>query len=272
MKRQPPHVQHHVRALVRTQSRAGCVPLRDWPPLMLQRSLWRRWRGVFDRIVANSAATKRQLQEAGIEVAEVIWPGVPVLPLSRPLAAEPTVAFAGRLVREKGVDVLLHAFSDVVKQLPAARLILVGDGPERSALGQQVRSLGLAERVEMTGQQSPEETQRRLAGAWVQTVPSRWLEPFGMVAAEAMMRGAAVVASDAGGLPEIVQDGRTGLLVPPGDAGSLAAALVRLLQDAGEADRMGREGRAVAVARFGIEAHVDRFVETYRAVCGAGAS
>ena len=252
--------------------RTRCVPLRDWPPLMLQRTLWQRWRGVFDRIVANSAATERQLREAGIEVAEVIWPGVPRLPLSRPFSVEPTAVFAGRLVREKGVDVLLSAFADVAKRLPAARLVLVGDGPERPVLEKQVRDLGIAERVEVTGRLSPEETQGRLAGAWIQAVPSRWPEPFGMVATEAMMRGAAVVASDIGGLPEIVEHGRTGLLVPPGDARACAAALLRLLQDREEADRMGHEGRALAVAKFGIEAHVDRFVETYRAVCSGRAS
>jgi glycosyltransferase involved in cell wall biosynthesis len=182
------------------------------------------------------------------------------------------VAFAGRLVREKGVDVLLSAFADVAKRLPAARLVLVGDGPERPVLEKQVRDLGIAERVEVTGRLSPEETQGRLAGAWIQAVPSRWPEPFGMVATEAMMRGAAVVASDIGGLPEIVEHGRTGLLVPPGDARAFAAALLRLLQDREEADRMGHEGRALAVAKFGIEAHVDRFVETYRAVCSGRAS
>ena len=252
--------------------RARCLPWRDWPPLMLQRALWRRWRSAFDRTVANSVATERQLKEEGFDVAEVIWPGVPVLPLGRPLAPVPTVTFAGRLVREKGVDVLLSAFSEVVKRLPSARLLLVGDGPERSALGQQVRGLGLAHRVEMTGHLPPEDTQRRLAGTWVQAVPSRWPEPFGMVATEAMMRGTAVVASNTGGLPEIVQHGRTGLLVPPGDAESLAAALLRLLQDPLESDRMGREARAIAVGTFGVEAHVDRFIESYRAICGTGAS
>jgi glycosyltransferase involved in cell wall biosynthesis len=251
--------------------RTGCLPRRDWAPLMFQRVLWRRWRGAFDRVVANSVATEQQLREGGFEVAEVIRPGVPVLPLGRPLAPVPTVAFAGRLVFEKGVDVLLAAFSEVVRRLPSARLVLVGDGPERSAIGQQVRSQGLAQQVEMTGQLSAEDTQRRLVGAWVQAVPSRWPEPFGMVAAEAMMRGTAVVASATGGLPEVVQHERTGLLVPPGDEGSLTAALLRLLQDPLESDRMGREGREIAVATFGVEAQVDRFLGTYRATCGAGA-
>lgn len=248
--------------------RARCVPWRDWPPLMLQRALWRRWRGALDRIVANSTETERRLREEGFEVAEVIWPGVPVLPLGRPLVPAPTVAFAGRLVPEKGADLLLAAFAGVAARLPSARLVLVGDGPERSALGQQVRRLGLADRVEMTGMLPPEETQRRLAGAWVQAVPSRWSEPFGMVATEAMMRGTAVVASDTGGLPEIVEHGRTGLLVPPGDAERLAAALLGLLQDPGKADRMGRDGRERAVAKFSVEAHIDRFIATYRAVVG----
>ncbi|UCF68246.1 MAG: glycosyltransferase, partial [Acidobacteriota bacterium] len=202
----------------------GCLPWRDWLPLMLQMRLWQRWRNAFDVIGANSAATKQRLQESCIDATKVLWPGVPVEPLSRPLSPEPTAVFAGRLVREKGVDVLARAFSDVARQVPAARLVLAGDGPERSAIQEQIRRLGLTEQVTMPGQLAREPLQRAFAGAWVQAVPSRWAEPFGMVAAEAMMRGTPVVASDAGGLREIVWEGRTGFLVPPGDAPGLAEA------------------------------------------------
>jgi glycosyltransferase involved in cell wall biosynthesis len=235
---------------------------------MGQMRLWHRWRGAFDVITANSAATKQCLLEAGVEATEVIWPGVPVQPLGRPLAPEPTVAFAGRLVREKGVDVLIRAFSEVVRHVPTARLVLAGDGPERGSLLEQVRDLGLTGWVKMVGHLPHEETQSLFAGAWVQAVPSRWSEPFGMVAAEAMMRGTAVVATAAGGLREIVRDGRTGFLVPPGDAQALVGALLRLLQAREVADTMGREGREIAVATLGVEAHVDRFVALYRNLGG----
>ena len=159
----------------------------------------------------------------------------------------------------------------MVRQVPDARLILAGEGPELPALQERIRRLGLERNVLMTGHLPYEEIGRVFAGAWVQVVPSRWPEPFGMVAPEAMMRGVAVVASDLGGLREIVRDGRTGYLVPPGDAARLAASLLELLQNRELADRMGRDARDVAVATFGIEAHVDRFLELYRTLSQDGA-
>lgn len=251
--------------------REGCLPLRDWLPLMLQMMLWGRWRSAFDLIIANSQATREVLEESGHEVDDVVWPGVPVEPLSRPLASDPTAVFAGRMVHEKGVDLLIDGFSSVVRQVPDARLILAGEGPELPALQERIRRLGLERNVLMTGHLPYEEIGRVFAGAWVQVVPSRWPEPFGMVAPEAMMRGVAVVASELGGLREIVRDGRTGYLVPPGDAARLAASLLELLQNRELADRMGRDARDVAVATFGIEAHVDRFLELYRTLSQDGA-
>jgi glycosyltransferase involved in cell wall biosynthesis len=250
--------------------RRRCVPLWDWIPLMGQMRTWHRRRGAFRAVVANSDATREILREGGIETTEVIRPGIARQPLARPLSERPTVVFAGRLVREKGADVLLRAFVAVAREIPSARLVLAGDGPERSELERAIRDLGLTERVTLAGALSFEAVQESFRGAWVQAVPSRWPEPFGMVAAEAMMRGTAVVASDSGGLREIVREGGTGFLVPPGDDEALAPALLRLLRDPGLADRMGREGRETASTRFGIDAHVDRFLALYERL-GSGA-
>ena len=102
-----------------------------------------------------------------------------------------------------------------------------------------------------------------LARAWVQAVPSLWEEPFGLVAAEAMMRGTAVVATCTGGLSEQVRPGETGLLVPAGDADALAAALLRILKDRSLAEDMGARGRDVALSQFRQELVVDRFEQLY---------
>jgi glycosyltransferase involved in cell wall biosynthesis len=241
----------------------GCLPAQDWPLLMLQMALWRRWRPVFDRIVANSHWTGRRLEEDGLPVDEVVWNGVPVVPPRAALAPVPTLAFAGRLAPEKGLDVLLRAFARVRERLPAARLVIAGDGPGRDALAQRLSALGQEGHVERLGHRPRAELDARLGSAWVQAVPSIWEEPFGLVAPEAMMRGVAVVASDAGGLAEIVEDGRTGRLVRRGDADALAAALLGILSDRELAERMGRAGRERALAHFDEERYVDRFVEIY---------
>jgi len=241
-----------------------CLPLRDWLPLMLQMKLWRHWRSAFDLIVANSEAVKRRLVAEGIKPVEVVWNGVPIRPARPPLSSPPTVAFAGRLVREKGTDVLVRAFAKVVIQIPEARLLLAGDGPERERLKRLIADLGLSSSVSMLGRLSQSEVERRTAVAWVQAVPSRWAEPFGLVAAEAMMRGTAVVASASGGLTEIVRDGQTGFLIRPGDAHALAETLLALLPDRELAEQMGWAGRETAMAHFSEATFVDRFVQLYQ--------
>ncbi len=243
--------------------RNRCLTARSWPPLILQVRLWRRWRDAFDLLVANSRAVAARLAAEGIAPVETVWNGVPARPPRPPPAGPPTVAYAGRLAREKGVDVLLRAFAQVARQAPEARLILAGAGPAEPDLRRLIAELDFAARVELTGQLSRPELERRFAGAWVQAVPSLWAEPFGIVAAEGLMRGTAVVASDSGGLAEIVRHGETGLLVPPGDVDALAATLLAPLRDRALAERWGRTGREVALRHFNADTYVDRIVELY---------
>ena len=248
-----------------------CLPLYKWFPLMFQMRLWRHWRGVFTRIVANSEAVKRRLLGEGFEAVEVIPNGVPIRPIGPPPSQPPTIVFAGRLVREKGADILLEAFAKVRRQIPHARLLLAGEGPEREALNRLIASRQLSASVSMLGHLSQSEMERHFEGAWVQAVPSRWEEPFGLVAVEAMMRGTAVVASRTGGLAEIVEDRRSGLLVPPSDVEALAGALLGLLQNPDRAEQMGRAGREAALARFSQSTYVERFIRLYQTLRDGGA-
>lgn len=243
--------------------RHRCLSVWDWLPLMLQMKLWQHWRDVFDLIVANSDAVKQQLMAAGIDPIEVVWNGVPVRPARPVLTSVPTVAFAGRLVAEKGVDILLAAFARVVQHIPDAQLLIAGEGEERDRILDLIQTFNLDQNVTLLGQVSRLELEQHFAGAWVQVVPSRWAEPFGIVAAEAMMRGTSVIASRAGGLAEIVQPGRTGFLVPPSEVEPLTEALLRVLQNQELAEQMGQAGREIALSRFSEAAFVDRFVELY---------
>jgi glycosyltransferase involved in cell wall biosynthesis len=249
-----------------------CLPWWDWLPLMLQTKLWQRWRNSFDLVTAPSEAVKQQLLAAGITPVEIVWHGTPAEPQRPPLSLPPLVACAARLVKEKGVAVLLQAFALVVAQIPTARLLLLGDGVERAALQQQIFDLNLADNVFMPGLISRVEMEILFATAWVQVVPSLWAEPFGTVVIEAMMRGTAVIVSAAGGLAEIVQNEATGLVVPPGNAEALARAMMRLLQDRELAEQMGTTGRAVAEAQYSQDIYVDRFLELYHTICLSGVS
>ena len=244
--------------------RNGCVPLRDWAPLRFQLWLWRKWRHAFTRIVANSYAVQASLMAEGIEPVEVIHNGVIVEPIARVLASKPVAVFAGRLVAEKGVDVLLRAFAIVTRSLPEARLIIAGDGPKRTELLDLTEELEITARVTFLGHVAKREMDETFAQAWVQVVPSRWAEPFGLVAVEAMMRKTAVIASATGGLCEIVEDGATGFLVPPNDPGKLAEKLTDVLGDRAKAEAMGKSGRKRAETRFSLARQCEQFTALYR--------
>jgi glycosyltransferase involved in cell wall biosynthesis len=240
-----------------------CLPFRAMLPQMLRMTLWRRWRNAFDLIVANSEAVRRHFLAEFAKPVEVVLNGIPVRPSRPPLSFPPTVAFAGRLIREKGVEVLVRAFLNVVKELPDARLLLAGEGPEKNRLKKLIAALKLSQTISILGYLPHPELELKFSTAWVQVVPSLWEEPFGIVAAESMMRGTAVVASNSGGLTEIVQDRQTGILVPPGDEVALAKALVLLLRNRDLAEQMGRAGREVALAHFNETTFVDKFIQLY---------
>ena len=243
--------------------RHGCITATGFGPLMLQRALWRRRRGAFGAIVSCSHDVRRHLERDGIVCREAIWPGVREAPARPPLGGPPTVTYAGRLTVEKGPHVLMHAFALARARVPDARLSIAGAGPAEPMLRALIDELGLRDSATLHGQLAGGALETTLARGWVHAVPSRWPEPFGLTATEAMMRGTAVVASDIGGLAESVAHESTGLLVPAGDERALADALVRLLSDRALAERLGTAGRERARAQFTIAHSLDRFERLY---------
>jgi glycosyltransferase involved in cell wall biosynthesis len=243
--------------------RAGCVStLGLGRVLVQQRLLATRWDSI-DLVAAMSEWVRDRLAADGIEVDTVLRSGVADLGPRPPLTVPPTIGYAGRLVPKKGVEVLLRAMRLVRDEVPDARLLVAGDGPERARLERLADGLGLRGTVTFFGHLSREDVERRLAPAWVQAVPSLWEEPFGAVAAEAMMRGSAVVVSATGGLTEQLREGETGAGVPPGDVEALALALLRLLGDRDLAERVGEAARRHALENLGQDATVERLLELY---------
>jgi len=242
-----------------------CLPLHAWLTLMLQLRLWRRWRSAFSCLITNSQAMKNALSVEGLETTDVIWNGFPRRDQA-PLAPFPTIVYAGRLVPEKGVDVLLQAFSGVLRRVGEARLVIAGDGAERSRLEGLADRLGIASSVVFAGHVSQSEMERLFEGAWVQVVPSRWPEPFGNVAAEAMMRGTVVVASRIGGLTEFIRHGVTGFHVSPDDVEDLSRTLSALVTDRDRIEQVGKAGRDFALSHLTIEQCVDTILHVYERV------
>lgn len=249
--------------------RGGCVPLRDWPLLTLQRQLDSAWGGHFTRVVAISQAVARRLIQFGaphLRAPEVIYPGVDPASPRRNLSTEPTVVTAGRLVPEKGLEVLIRAFAQIASRHPRAQLIVLGNGPLFGLMQDLATDLQVADRVHFQGHVNHAASLEAHRSAWVTCVPSLWEEPFGMTAAEAQMQGTAVIASDTGGLAEIVVEGETGFLVPPGDVDTLAARLELVLADRDLACSLGARGRQRAEECFSLSHSTNRFVQLYEAV------
>ena len=165
-------------------------------------------------------------------------------------AGAPLIGFVGRLTGQKGVDVLLNAFAIVHRALPTARLLLIGDGPQRATLAALAGGLQISAAVHFAGWR--EDARAQMAALNVLAIASRW-EGFGLVSLEAMQAGVAVVASRVSALPEIVLDGETGLLVPAANAAKLAAALLALLQDPQRAMQLGENGRLRAAQLFTVK-------------------
>jgi glycosyltransferase involved in cell wall biosynthesis len=176
-------------------------------------------------------------------------------------AEAPIIGIVGRLTEQKGHRTLLHAFARLLDEHPAARLLVVGEGELRPDLQTLARELNIAGRVIFTGYR--DDASRLMADFDVLAVPSLW-EGFGLVLLEAMDAARPVVASRVSAIPEIVLDGETGLLVPPGDAQALASALGQLLDDPTLAAEMGRRGRERLRSHFSVERMVDETERVYR--------
>ena len=173
----------------------------------------------------------------------------------------PVIGTISRLIRQKGVHVLLQAFAACNKTHPSSSLVVVGDGPERSNLENLARNLGLGNKVHFLGYRSDVHT--ILPQFDIFTLPS-FGEGFGLVLLEAMACGKPVVATDVMSIPEIVQQRKTGLLVPVGDVSALAGGLDTLIAEPELRDQFGKAGFQRARTEFTVERMVRKTVEVYQ--------
>ena len=172
------------------------------------------------------------------------------------------------LFPRKGYEVMLRALPAIVRAVPTVHYVIVGsdDHDYADRLKRLAQELKIADRVHIVGFQDP--VQPFLAALDLYVHPAL-MEGFGIAVVEAMAMGKAVVATTTGGLPEVVAQGETGLLVPPGDVESLAAAVVSLLEDRVQREQMGRSGKARAQDRFSLDASVAQMEQLYGEVLGA---
>jgi glycosyltransferase involved in cell wall biosynthesis len=232
-----------------------------------------------DRIVVISDAVGRYLREAGVPAEKLVriyygldvrgWGSSTENSCSPSAIPHPqtSIAVVARLAPQKGHTILLDALPRVLASVPDVSVRIVGH-EELSTVAElraYAAARGVAEHVEFDGFRGDVPELLREIDLFV--LPSLW-EGFGLVLLEAMAAGRPIVASAVGPIPEVVLDGETGLLVPPGDPGALAEAIVRVLSDRALAERLGRAGRARVERAFGLDRMVEQTDALYRELLG----
>ncbi len=240
---------------------------KPWVSVCLRRSLMKA-----DELIANSSDTAGHVQQLCGRAPEVIPFGSTVTPQTagdrpRRIGGPPRVLFTGRLIQRKGVEYLLHAAKQVVAQI-GAKFIITGDGDQRSYLETLSRELGLQEHVEFLGFVSNEVLNEQYAqcDVWVNpsVVDDRGdTEGLGVGAIEAYAHGKPVIASDVGGIPDVVIDHQTGLLVPQKHPHALAKAISELLNDPVRSQRFAAAGLRHVQKRFNWSTITDQLESVY---------
>jgi glycogen(starch) synthase len=233
-------------------------------------SLRRRWRRLLDAadfVTAPSAHTLREAEHIYSRSlrgrSRIIHNGVDLELFARPrlVGGRPFVFAAGRLVQNKGFDLLIDAWERLSSTFADTMLVIAGDGPQRAELERRIAASPSADRMYLVGALTRQDVADRMRAASAFVLPSR-AEALGLVVLEAMAAGAPVVAADVGGVPELVQDRVNGLLFKSGDADGLADALAASLDDESESLARSETARATA-AGMSWQACTDAFIASY---------
>jgi glycosyltransferase involved in cell wall biosynthesis len=260
------------------------------PPLVASRRVdfhlsgnsFSRWKyRQVTRFIAASGAIRDILIGDGIPASQVtvLHDGIDVGRVQRLPSLDAHVEFwlphgvpllmnVGALVGHKGQKHLLDAMPLVMREVPDVHLVILGDGELRTPLERQVKDLHLERAVRLPGFREDVLSLMKSADLFVM---SSVTEGLGSAVLDAMAMGLAVVGTHAGGIPEVVVEGETGLLVPPGESRPLAAAIVRLLENPALRARFGEAGKNRVAVHFGVDTLVDGTLTIYDQLLGTGA-
>jgi len=186
----------------------------------------------------------------------------------KPFPNEKNITYAGTVEQYKGVGVLLEAFSKLKKEVPDAKLTIIGTGHGEKEYKELAKKLEIIDAINWTGKLPQEEVQKHFDRSFVVVQPSIWEEPFGRTVIEAYARGRAVVASNIGGLRETFKDG-TGMLVETGNAEELFVALKKIVSEKENAQKMGVLARSYIEQNFTAEKIARRYINFYDITCPA---
>jgi glycogen synthase len=252
------------------------LTIEEQPEQAIGHELWRHTLHAAAWVTGPATAVLAQARQLVPEItprSSVIHYGldVPSL-LSEPLPFEtPRLLCLGRLTAQKGFDLALTALASILDRFPNIRLIVAGDGPERSALERQVSELGLSNVVDFTGWIAPDGVLTLINTATIVVMPSRW-EGLPSVALQAGLMARPIVAARVAGLSEVVMHQQTGLLIEKDDSGGLAQAIAFLLEHPEMATQMGQAARQRAQEVFSWEQYVNAYDALYQRLIEEGRS
>lgn len=216
--------------------------------------------GYFGQLIALNRFFAKKLSEAGIPEEKISICGNFITPLDfKPVDKQPYILYLGRLSPEKGIQTLLEAMAlngDVT-------LKIAGSGPDESFLCHEVERR-FKGRVHLLGHVSGDEKNMLIAQAQCMIVPSEWYENFPISVVEAMSFGTPVIASDTGGLSDMVKHNETGLLFTPGDSEQLAGCIHKMLSNPEKLIEMSERAREYAKVEFGAKLHLGRLLDIYQ--------
>ena len=227
-----------------------------------------------DRIITSGEEIKHVLVSAGVPARKIVavpagvetarfHPGVSADRIRKELGLDgPVVGIVAMFRASKGHAVFLEAAREVRRIRPETRFLIVGDGVGRGDIEQRIRQLGLGEVVTLTGFRR--DVPELMAAMDCVVLPSLRSEATSQVIPQALALGKSVVASAVGGIPEIIRNGVTGRLVPPGDANALARAILSVLEDPDLAGAMAEKGRELVLARFSFDRQIAETEAVYR--------
>ena len=222
------------------------------------------------RVISVSNYTKTELVQRGID-SEKIFPIYNLPPISKGAETHSSeqpdsnvhLLAPGFIASFKGFSVLVNAMKEVTQQNKNVHLTITGDGPQRKTLEKMTEKFGITPYVKFAGNISFSDLFQFYSRSDIVVLPSIYPEPFGRVALEAMFFGKPVVASKVGGIPEIIEDQKTGLLVPPNDSGKLAKGILNLVRDPQLRQFMGQSGQEVTQTKFNPDRIIDQTLRLY---------
>ncbi len=248
-------------------------------PIKIASSIRDRWQSLsalrrIKKIMCNSQHVKKSLLLNGLSSEKIIVNHL----FTRIYAEEafvgeeegtgsPMILFVGRLFKEKGVDHFLRALVDIKLSYQA---VIVGEGWEKESLKRLASNLGIGEKVEFKGFVRREEVTRLYRSARLLVMPSLWGEPFGLVGVEALSLGLPVVAYGVGGIPEWLENGKSGFLVEAGRIDLLSENIGRLVRDQILSKQLGQAGKKIVAERFTFRQHLENLRKVYREVIDYG--